>query len=183
VRVIHSTTDATRYALGALVHLDSDCGIVATAAHTFRPPRGLIRIIYGPHEVRPATLAGIDENWDVAFLKTARPTATAAFKVSLRVPRAGDPLTAYGFGSGEQIHGARGRFLRYAHTTRVADNDMFEVSGAVREGDSGGPIVDRDGDLVGIVWGTDVGCCVAASVQGPTCPARPNPRPNPAPSG
>jgi thioredoxin 1 len=65
---------------------------------------------------------------------------------------------ACGFGGPEtKLACNRGRFIGFKRSmeTRDGRDDWFEISGTVRQGDSGGPIFTQDGKVAGILWGTD----------------------------
>ena len=58
---------------------------------------------------------------------------------------------------GNQVGGNSGLFVGYRRGASDGDghDDWFELSGPARQGDSGGPIFNERGRVVGILWGTD----------------------------
>ncbi len=70
-------------------------------------------------------------------------------------PRPGEPLTSCGYGPEGRYACNAGRALGYARTTAAGSHETLELSGAAREGDSGGPVFNARGELVAVIWGTD----------------------------
>jgi hypothetical protein len=70
--------------------------------------------------------------------------------------RKGDVLYAAGYGDpSNRFQVIRGRFLRYATSGQGSGAwDWMAISGMARQGDSGGPIFNEAGELVGVLWGT-----------------------------
>ena len=71
---------------------------------------------------------------------------------------AGDRLTSCGYGGLEtKLAANTGLFIGYRRGASDGDghDDWFEMSGPARQGDSGGPIFNERGRVVGILWGTD----------------------------
>lgn len=97
-----------------------------------------------------------DENWDVALLRIW-PTRLQPFVIGER-PKAGETATIQGFGwDYEYIAGVGSVGEKFMAPNKSTNhNDFFSVVGvAARQGDSGGPITDRDGKLIGILFGSN----------------------------
>lgn len=96
-----------------------------------------------------------DENWDIALLRIW-PTKLQPFAIGNR-PEAGQTATIQGFGPDYEYVAGVGnvneKFI--THGASINHNDFFSVQGvAARQGDSGGPITDQDGKLIGILFGS-----------------------------
>ncbi|HEY2892860.1 MAG TPA: trypsin-like peptidase domain-containing protein, partial [Pirellulales bacterium] len=67
-------------------------------------------------------------------------------------PRPGDVLTIAGYGSG-QYRAASGRCTQYVAPGTKFPFEMVEVAVSARQGDSGGPIFNEQGQLAGVLFG------------------------------
>ena len=133
---------------------------ILTASHVVRDAREIcVRGKTGYH--RAAIMRrGHDKTWDVAVLVThTADDFLPAVKLAYRAtghPKPGDPLTSCGFGGDGQLKINHGRFRRYACSVHDSSRtDWMILSGTARAGDSGGPVFNSRGELVGVLWGTD----------------------------
>jgi len=99
----------------------------------------------------PARVIGWDKALDLALIKTEIETEYVFSLVDRVIPRVGDTVLAIGSPAGLQktvtsgIVSALGRrFLQIG--------DVIQIDAAVNQGNSGGPVVDNEGRLVGIVF-------------------------------
>jgi S1-C subfamily serine protease len=99
----------------------------------------------------PAKVIGWDKALDLALIKTGMETEYVFSLVDRVIPRIGDTVLAIGSPVGLQktvtsgIVSALGRrFLQIG--------DVIQIDAAVNHGNSGGPVVDSEGRLVGIVF-------------------------------
>jgi len=99
----------------------------------------------------PARVVGWDKALDLALIKTEVETEYVFSLVDRVIPRIGDTVLAIGSPLGLQktvtsgIVSALGRrFLQIG--------DVYQVDAAVNQGNSGGPLVDIEGRLVGIIF-------------------------------
>jgi len=99
----------------------------------------------------PARVIGWDKALDLALIKTEVETEYVFSLVDRVIPRVGDTVLAIGSPLGLQktvtsgIVSALGRrFLQIG--------DVYQVDAAVNHGNSGGPLVDNEGRLVGIIF-------------------------------
>src|SRR4051812_33354762 len=92
-----------------------------------------------------------DPTNDLALLKTgATPTHVAALRMGVRL---GEPVAAFGFPLAPLLSSA-GNFTRGDVTALSGigdDSRFFQVSVPVQPGNSGGPLLDSRGNLVGVV--------------------------------
>jgi S1-C subfamily serine protease len=99
-----------------------------------------------------------DKTWDVALLKV-RPVGFTPFTVG-NSPEAGDKIAINGFGFDYEYKkgtGTRSQGRYYPDGGDPAiDGDFFQLVGyAARRGDSGGPVTDKDGRLIGLLYGSN----------------------------
>ncbi|HKE99660.1 MAG TPA: MarP family serine protease [Actinomycetes bacterium] len=106
---------------------------------------------------RRATVVQFDPVRDLAVLRVARSPLTPL------VPRAEAPsgtvgaVIGYPGGGGQQIVGARvaartAAVGRDIYSRALARREIYVLRARIRKGDSGGPIVDRQGRLLGVVF-------------------------------
>ncbi len=98
-----------------------------------------------------------DKTWDVALLKV-HPVGFTPFTIG-NSPEAGDKIATNGFGFDYEYKKglgkrSQGRYYPDGGNPRI-DGDFFQLVGfAARQGDSGGPVTDKDGRLVGLLYGS-----------------------------
>jgi hypothetical protein len=139
---------------GTLVDVDGGRGLVLTCAHLFRDGVGSITVTFPGGSSYAAALLRIDTSADLAALAIGAP-ALEPVELSSDFPRRGDPLVSCGYGSDGRLCCNRGRVLGYVTTVGSHGRETLELSGAARMGDSGGPVLDRGGRLVAVLFGTD----------------------------
>lgn len=99
----------------------------------------------------PARLVAKDATNDLALLHTGlTPKSLPSFRVGVRV---GESISAYGF----PLNGflaTNGNFTTGNITATAGlqdDSRMFQVSSPVQPGNSGGPLLDQNGNVIGII--------------------------------
>jgi len=104
----------------------------------------------------PATIVDLvarDTQNDLAVLKLARaPGAVAAFRADAAV-RQGDSVVVYGFPLGETLASEGNLTTGSVSALSGIRNDsrMLQVSAPVQPGNSGGPLVDSSGNVIGVI--------------------------------
>lgn len=101
-----------------------------------------------------AIVVASNKKWDIVLLKI-HSTRVTPFKLGKR-PRGGQNVTIQGFGSDYEYLAVQGTVSNQFFFPDEGDpEDFFQVEGAVaRQGDSGGPVTDKNGRLVGILFGS-----------------------------
>ena len=140
---------------GAFVADSLGARYVLTAAHIFRDGRGQITAQTLDGRVFPVSLVLTSEECDVALLRVDASTNVPALTISASWPRQGETVWRAGFGPDETLKELAGAVKGYVKTDRYATYETLKIDGAARQGDSGGPVYNASGEIVGVVWGTD----------------------------
>ncbi len=162
VRVICQDDYRTRsIGSGVLVRWDRRL-VVITARHVVQDAKKIIIETFRKktYSVKVAT---VDAHWDCAVLvfdgETPDDVAAADFawgEEAMQHP--GNRLESCGYGPDFQLASNNGLFVGYRRSSvnpSQPPDDWMELSGRARQGDSGGPIFDAQGRVVGVLWGTD----------------------------
>lgn len=132
---------------GSGVIVDSD-GYVLTAAHVVANARRIVVVTYG--EVRvPGVVVSIDVDHDLALLKTEIAGISAAPLGYAGAVQLDQEVVVVGFPFGlREVTVTRGRIaaVRTKGVQRV-----FQIDAAVNPGNSGGPVFNARGEVVGVV--------------------------------
>ncbi len=163
VRVVNTTGASRCHGSGTLVQSENGRGVVLTCGHLFRDGTGRITVRFCDGRYVDGELLAVDQKWDLAALAVVRPGATPA-SIAADYPLPGEQLESCGYGSDGSYWCNRGRAVGYTRTLATETHETLEMSGCAREGDSGGPVFNRRGELVAVVWGTD-----GRSVMGTFC--------------
>lgn len=135
--------------------------VVLTARHVVKDAKTVIVRFHNGKRYR-ARVIKVNVRWDCAVLDIGgvapdgiEPAefafgADAAFKN-------GDRLESCGYGADNKLAVNIGLFKGYRRSSAAMDgpDDWMVISGHARGGDSGGPVFDQKGRVVGILWGTD----------------------------
>ena len=97
------------------------------------------------------TVQRVDRDWDLAVIVIASPTCSRC-RWPDAAPRPGDTLTIAGYGTGT-YRAASGRCTQYVAPGTTFPYEMVEVAVSARQGDSGGPIFNSQGELAGVLFG------------------------------
>jgi S1-C subfamily serine protease len=114
-----------------------------------------------------ATVVGYDQSEDIALLKLTRASGLATVHLGdSAAVSVDDAIVALGnaLGQGGAPAVASGTVTALDQTVTAGDasgsetlDGMIQISAAIQSGDSGGPVVDTAGDVVGITTAADVG--------------------------
>ncbi len=137
-------------ALGSGFIISPD-GYVVTNNHVIKDAEN-IKVILNDQTKLPATLVGRDEKTDLALLKVkaSKTLPTLSWGDSDRA-RVGDPVMAIGnpFGLGGTV--TAGIISARARDIQAGPYDDFiQTDAAINQGNSGGPLLNQDGQVVGI---------------------------------
>lgn len=114
-----------------------------------------IKVRFPDGSRRAATVVASNEKWDIVILKI-KATQVTPFTLGKR-PLGGQNVTIQGFGSDYEYVSDSGTVShQFFFPTEGDPGDFFQVKGAIaRQGDSGGPVTDKNGRLVGILFASN----------------------------
>ncbi len=147
---------ATSYGSGTLVDVRDQYGLVVTNWHVVRDSQGVVEVVF-PNGFRShASPLKVDKDWDLAALVIWRPTMIEPVKFASYAPRPGDLLTIHGYGTG-QYRIATGHCTSFYAPHTNFPQEIVELDVEARQGDSGGPIFNQNGELAGVLFGAGQG--------------------------
>ncbi len=150
---------ASFWGTGVIAAADSEYAWVTTAAHNLRgrKTKDVVVHIRGkrPHWARVVLE---DKQQDVAVLRIQNPKVPVATMADAE-PKDGDMLEIGGWGQGK-FRWRRGRVRRMQNTL-----NMLEIGTPARGGDSGGPVLNSRGHVVGIIVTSDNSTCQAVCIK------------------
>ena len=147
--------------------------LILTVAHVFADGSGPITITSPAGDVQIGTLRRLDATKDLAAISVDQ-KHPAPRKLARQQPLRQATVHAAGRGNTGRLRVWTGRVLGWVFRTAAARADTMVISGQANSGDSGGPIVDAAGDIVGIIWGSAAGNTYAVDL--PTITAFLSPR-------
>jgi hypothetical protein len=154
-RIIVPERSATSYGTGTLIDVRDQYGLVVTNWHVVRDASAPPEVVF-PNGFRcQARPLKLDANWDLAALVIWRPPIEPV-AISREPPRPGDRLTICGYGQGE-YRAVSGRCTQYYAPRVDFPHELLELDVEARQGDSGGPIFNEQGELAGVLFGAGRG--------------------------
>ena len=144
-----------------LVEVRDDTGAVASIGSAFLVKGG--RLVTNAHVVRggraflrtgaarlPLTVEKLDSQNDLAILHADAPLEATELELSASEPAIGSPVYALGNPKGLERSISEGLV---SGIREVGDRRLLQISAAISPGSSGGPVVTRDGVVVGVAVG------------------------------
>src|ERR1051326_8729672 len=127
-------------------------GEIITNAHVVDGCR-TITVQLSPDKVEPATLLVRDQINDLAVLRTGAPIAPPVLFREGTLPRAGDTVVALGYPLSGLLATTANVSVGAVSALAGLGDDLrhLQISAPVQPGNSGGPLFDASGHLVGIV--------------------------------
>jgi len=144
----------------------SNKGHILTNAHVAAACGSITVAFPGTGTSKAAQLLAVDKANDLALLTTSELTPTVVPALSLSA-RTGEDIAVYGF----PLTGALSTNGNYttglvAATTGLQDNSgILQISAPVQPGNSGGPVLDRSGNVVGVVVAKLNALAVASAIK------------------
>jgi hypothetical protein len=153
--------NAVSYGSGTLVDARGEFGLVVTNWHVVRDAAGTIMVDFPEGHRSAAHVVRTDPDWDLAALAIHRPKAEP-LPVSGRMPRVGEMLTIAGYGSGD-YRAASGPLSGFASPRFGFPEEMLDLAAVeARQGDSGGPIINQQGEVCGVLFGSAPGYTIGS---------------------
>jgi serine protease Do len=136
-------------ALGAGFVISED-GFVVTNNHVIEGADEIMVEFFSGEEL-PATVIGTDPNTDIALLKVEsdEPLAFVSFGDS-DVARVGDWVMAVGNPLGQGFSVSAGIISARNRALSGSYDDFIQTDAAINRGNSGGPLFNMDGDVIGV---------------------------------
>ena len=143
-------------------------GTVLTNNHVISGVTGITIEVPATHHTYDATVVGGDAAHDVAVIKLSRVSGLPVISVAPGTPQPGDHVTALGnaLGFGGTPTTSECHVNALGQTITASDengansetlNGMIEISGVIEPGDSGGPLINTSGQVVGMDTAAAVG--------------------------
>ena len=148
---------------GVLVDANATQGLVLTNWHVIRDSRSAVLVQFPDGFQSAGTVIRFDEAWDLAAISIWKPSAMPV-ALAGRNPVPGEPLSIAGYGRGA-YRAQTGRCTEYLSPGAGYPNELVELAAPARQGDSGGPILDADGRLAGVLFGEGEGRTVGSCVS------------------
>lgn len=131
-------------------------GLIVTNAHVVAGVRRPFAVDQeGQHR---ATVALFDPSLDIAVLRTNGPKATP-LNLSTKLAPSGTAVAVAGYPGNSGFTAGPGVILesftaygRDIYNTRESVRDVYSVKTAVEKGNSGGPIIDKNGTVIGMIF-------------------------------
>ncbi|MGL4306584.1 MAG: MarP family serine protease [Mycobacteriaceae bacterium] len=137
-----------------------DKGMVITNAHVVAGTRSVT--VETERDTLDATVAFFDPKIDIAILKVPELTVPALRFVA-EPAATGDDAIILGFPGGGPFIASAARVRESfelsgpdIYRTSVVSREVYTVRGAVRQGNSGGPMIDVNGQVLGVVFGAAI---------------------------
>lgn len=140
---------------GVLVDMNQSQGLVLTNWHVIRDTRSAVLVQFPDGFQSAGTVIRHDEAWDLAALVIWKPQAVP-IPLADQPPQIGELLTIAGFGRGA-YRAETGPCTEYLSPGTGYAKEFVELSATARQGDSGGPILNADGKLAGVLFGQSNG--------------------------
>ena len=163
VRIIAFDSSGQSFGTGSYVGTYGEYGVVLTNHHVVCETEYEDRLVHVHFPSGFSSFGAVvktDDHWDLALIAISKPPLSIPTLSISRTPsKPGDPLWIVGYGSGT-YRMAFGHCVRYmALETKDGSTplkEIIEVSVSARKGDSGGPILNQRGELVGVLFGSDM---------------------------
>lgn len=148
--------------------------LVATVGHVVAGASA-IDVTLGNH-TSSGRLVGMDPNTDVALIRLAARLRGHGFQLSGTIPPVGTPVGVIGYPEGGPRSFSQGTVSGLDRTIEVAGAahaNMLQTDAPIDPGNSGGPLIDLEGQVVGLVdaistKSSDIGFAVPASLAQPS---------------
>lgn len=135
--------------------------VIVTARHVIDGTKKVF--VRGKTQVWECRVLGGDTDWDVVLLEPLNQAAYSDFDLTEiawgneGTIKKGQRLETCGFGSDDRLAVNGGLVVGFVRCGKAEDKkpDWVQVSGRARQGDSGGPVLNDKGEIVGVLWGTN----------------------------
>ena len=129
----------------------TDDGMVVTNNHVIEACKSVIWIDTTDGQEGTAKVIGTDKSNDLALLKTTlKAPATAVFRNPVEIDSGGE-ISVIGYGT-HKLPPLRPKLTPGTFSAPNRSNTRLQMKVAVRPGNSGGPVLDTSGHVIGVVY-------------------------------
>ncbi|GGK42134.1 serine protease [Deinococcus malanensis] len=127
-------------------------GYALTAFHVIEGQKNLSAVTLDKRRY-PLQIIGFDDHSDVALIRVGVPVNTPFIPLAAAAPRVGEPVLTIGNGNGAFLGSKMGRLTGLDRGAERAEfpAGTLEFNARVLPGDSGGPLINARGEVVGVV--------------------------------
>ncbi len=150
-RIMSVETNGASFGSGTLVYKQGKHALLVTNHHVIRDSKQEILVSFPNGFRSSAKVVASDPTWDLAALLIWSPSIDAV-QITRTAPQPGDKLTIAGYGSG-RYRAVSGVCSQYVSPGLSQPHEMVELKAVARQGDSGGPIFNTEGELAGVLFG------------------------------
>jgi S1-C subfamily serine protease len=150
-RIRSLESNATSFGSGTLIYRQGKQGILITNYHVIKDAQDDILVTFPSGFRSSAKVVATDSRWDLAALLIWAPEIQAVV-ITDNPAKPGDILTIAGYGSG-RYQASSGICSQYVSPGINQPREMVELRTVARQGDSGGPIFNQNGELAGVLFG------------------------------
>jgi S1-C subfamily serine protease len=150
-RIRSLESNATSFGSGTLVYRQGKQGILITNYHVIKDAQDDILVTFPNGFRSSAKVVATDPRWDLAALLIWAPEIQPVV-ITDNPAKPGDTLTIAGYGSG-RYQASSGICSQYVSPGTNQPPEMVELRTVARQGDSGGPIFNQNGELAGVLFG------------------------------
>ena len=150
-RIRSLESNATSFGSGTLVYRQGKQGILITNYHVIKDAQDDILVTFPNGFRSSAKIVATDPRWDLAALLIWAPEIQPVV-ITDNPAKPGDTLTIAGYGSG-RYQASSGICSQYVSPGKNQPREMVELRTVARQGDSGGPIFNHNGELAGVLFG------------------------------
>jgi len=150
-RIRSLESNATSFGSGTLIYRQGKQGILITNYHVVKDAQDDILVTFPSGFRSSAKVVATDPRWDLAALLIWAPEIQPVV-ITDNPAKPGDTLTIAGYGSG-RYQASSGICSQYVSPGINQPREMVELRTVARQGDSGGPIFNQNGELAGVLFG------------------------------
>ena len=160
-RIVAPDSGGTSLGSGVLVDINASQALVLTNWHVVRDSRSAVLVQFPDGFQSAGTVIRVDATWDLAAIVIWKPNVEPV-ALAARAPALGETLTIAGYGRGPYRE-VSGGCTQYLSPGSGQPLELVELVGEARQGDSGGPIFNTNGELAGVLFGESGGRTIGAS--------------------
>lgn len=156
VRLIHTDQTGAGFFTGTLIEIEHAGSLILTCAHALEFA-GNTMVIYDNGQKEWASIIEKDHDLDLALLQVKQ-NDRKKFPIASVVPSRGEWVAGFGCGFGgfkESQGKVKGYLWLSPPESMAVPMEGFSFAVGVRQGDSGGPVLNSSGELAGVIFGGD----------------------------